>query len=133
MLQNVYGAGVVRSADAYGLQLTPFKRMPVSLSKFLPPPNDPDTSFDSATTIQEVPALDRWVNVRDADPKQMLAWLKSMQAIDGAPEWLVPVREPNGVFGVHGALKELEKWVRSLGLRCCQYSFLVDLIMTMIM
>ncbi|KUJ17420.1 uncharacterized protein LY89DRAFT_707001 [Mollisia scopiformis] len=108
MLQNVYAAGAARSSSTTGLELKDFKRMPSITAKSQGFKDDPDSNV--------------WLE-NGADPKNMPKWVESMKKVDGVPEWLEPVQEPQVILRVHGALKELEKWVPGAGLAMTQVFF----------
>jgi len=116
MLQNVYAAGKTRHPDTTGLNLRKFERMPTIIGRHqdVTPEQDANVNLDEAS--QDVAALHDWVTRLDGHKESMPSWLNSMQG-DGVPAWLAPLGKGVAATGVHGALKELEKWVPGAGPR----------------
>ena len=116
MIQNVFAAGATRPSSTTGLQLSRFERMPIITGRSKDFEDDIDAEVDLDQASQDVLPLKEWVGPQKAKRSLMPAWLTSMKREDGTPEWLEPVRARDRIIRVHGALKELEKWVPGAGL-----------------
>lgn len=121
MLQNAYAAGTTREPDTSGLQLEPFARKATIIGESLSFEDDENADVDFHQVDNDVKPLKDWLVAPTLD--QMPPWLESMDTNDGAPDWLEPVTQPGAVLRVHGALKELEKWVPGAGLAMIQVFF----------
>ncbi|THY28969.1 hypothetical protein D6D01_03705 [Aureobasidium pullulans] len=121
MLQNVYAAGAIRHSKTTGLHLKPFERKSAILGECLPVTDENNADVDFIELDENVKPLADWLDTQSS--AQMPAWLESMNASDGVPNWLEPVTRPGGVIRVHGALQELEKWVPGAGLAMIQVFF----------
>lgn len=120
MLQNVYAAGKVRDPSASDFHLKKFTRMPTIIGKRQGFTDDSDAHVDLQEASIGISDLSEWIQGASQMPK----WLDSMEANDGTPAWLVPLKaEQNQIVRVHGALKELEKWVPGAGLAMIQTFF----------
>ena len=123
MIQNVFAAGATRSSSTTGLQLSIFKRMPTITGKSKDFKDDVNAEVDLNQASQDVLPLKEWVGPQKARPSLMPAWLMSMKREDGVPDWLEPVQSKDDNIRVHGALKELEKWVPGAGLAMIKVFF----------
>ena len=123
MIQNVSAAGATRSSSTTGLQLSRFERMPTITGKSKHFEDDIDAEVDLNQASRDVLPLKEWVGPQEARRSLMPAWLTSMKREDGAPEWLEPVKTTDRIIRVHGALKELEKWVPGAGLAMIKIFF----------
>lgn len=121
MLQNVYAAGTTRNLDTSGLRLRPFGRKATIVGRSLSFKDDENADVDIQQIDDDIKPLKDWLVAPTLD--QMPPWLESMDINDGAPDWLEPVTQPGAVLRVHGALKELEKWVPGAGLAMIQVFF----------
>ena len=123
MIHNVLAAGATRSSSTTGLQLSIFKRMPTITGKSTDFEDDINAEVDLNQASQDVLPLKEWVGPQKAKRNLMPAWLTSMKSEDGVPEWLEPVQTTKKIIRVHGALKELEKWVPGAGLAMIKVFF----------
>lgn len=121
MLQNAYAAGTTRNLDTSGLQLEPSVRKATIIGKSRFFEDDDNADVNIHQVDDDVKPLKDWLAAPTLD--QMPRWLESMDINDGAPDWLEPITEPETVLRVHGALKELEKWVPGAGLAMVQVFF----------
>jgi len=119
MLQNVYAAGKVREPGASNFHLTKFARMPTIIGKRQKFMDDLDATVDLDAATADISPLSEWLQSfqRQTGPVRMPKWLDSMERKYGVPTWLEPMGgDENEIANVHGALKELEKWVPTAGL-----------------
>ncbi|KAK8070417.1 hypothetical protein PG997_010620 [Apiospora hydei] len=124
MLQNAYAAGAKRPSSTTGIQLRPFQRMPTITGKSAEVPYEPDATVDIEAAGRDVQPLEAWMgSLKTPHPQKMPGWLESMAKTDGVPDWLEPAQTPADIIRVHGALKELEKWVPGAGLALIKIFF----------
>ncbi|KAK7946073.1 uncharacterized protein PG986_010394 [Apiospora aurea] len=124
MLQNAYAAGAKRPSSTTGIQLRPFQRMPTITGKSAEVPYEPDATVDVEAAGRDVQPLETWIgSLKTPHPQKMPGWLESMAKTDGVPDWLEPAQTPADIIRVHGALKELEKWVPGAGLALIKIFF----------
>ena len=121
MLQNAYAAGIARGSNISGLQLNPFERKMTILGKSLSFEDDKDAEPGYHEVDEDFGPLSDWLMAPKSHP--MPPWLESMDRDDGVPQWLEPAAHEGAVIRIHGALKELEKWVPGAGLAMVQVFF----------
>jgi hypothetical protein len=128
MLQNIYAAGKARDPGTSNFHLTKFSRMPTIIGKRQNFTDDVDSLVDLNEASADVSELSEWLRSlkqqTGSKDIQMPKWLDSMERKNGVPAWLEPLRvKQNEIANIHGALKELEKWVPTAGLAMIQTFF----------
>jgi hypothetical protein len=128
MLQNVYAAGKARDPSASNFHCVKFASMPTIIGSRQPFKDDDDSFVDLQAAVSDVSDLTEWLQSLNQQTQrrdvQIPLWLDSMEAKDGVPAWLEPLKpDQNKVANIHGALKELEKWVPGAGLALIQIFF----------
>jgi hypothetical protein len=128
MMQNVHAAGKTRDPGTANFHFSKFNRMPTIIGKRQRFKDDVDSLVNLDDALVDVSDLSEWLeNCRgQTNPEEIQRpkWIDSMERKDGVPTWLEPLRvKPNKIANIHGALKELEKWVPTAGLAMIQVFF----------